>query len=110
MSCGGPVGHLLSPLVHVVADQLQYVEVQVSANACAMTVCGLMLENILDAASEFISPIEQACFVYSCLGYAERYVPHSKCIVEGFICHVLHCCFEFSPICEQTPAVFAPGG
>lgn len=43
---------------------------QVGLNACSMTMCGLMLESILESASEFVSVTEEARFLQRCRLFA----------------------------------------
>ena len=43
---------------------------QVGLNACSMTMCGLMLESILESASEFVSVAEEARFLQRCRLFA----------------------------------------
>ena len=45
---------------------------QVALQSCAMTNCGLILESILQAASEFVSDTEEAIFMSRCFQFAER--------------------------------------
>jgi hypothetical protein len=49
--------------------------VQVSLNAGTMTLCGLMLESLLAAASNFINSEEQARFIANCHDFARRAGP-----------------------------------
>ena len=59
---------------------------QVALNACSMTMCGLMLESILESASDFVSVSEEALFMQRCRLFAARYLP----------------CFVFAVKCTRT--------
>ena len=39
---------------------------QVALMACSMTMCGIMLESILESSSEFVSPAQEAEFFSQC--------------------------------------------
>lgn len=45
---------------------------QVALNAVSMTMCGLMLESILESASDFVSVAEEAHFIQRCREFAHR--------------------------------------
>lgn len=50
-------------------------EPQVALNAVSMTMCGLMLESILESASDFVSVSEEARFMQRCYVFAVRHEP-----------------------------------
>ena len=41
--------------------------------ACAMTMCGVMLESILETASRFVSPVVEADFIFNCQRFCQGY-------------------------------------
>lgn len=48
---------------------------QVALQSCAMTNCGLILESILQAASDFVNDTEEALFMSRCFQFALRWGP-----------------------------------
>lgn len=76
--------------------------VQVALNACSMTMCGLMLESILESASDFVSVSEEALFMQRCRLFAARCL-HSQCIA---LTHapgdVLHCSAALRAVVPST--------
>ena len=55
---------------------------QVALQSCAMTNCGLILESILQAASDFVSEAEEALFMSRCFSFALRWGPWSHTVAE----------------------------
>ena len=43
--------------------------------ACSMTMCGIMLESILESSSEFVSPTQEAEFISQCRLFCKGSAP-----------------------------------
>ena len=56
---------------------------QVALQSCAMTNCGLILESILQASSDFVSETEEAVFMTRCFQFAHRFRPGLALVEEG---------------------------
>ena len=56
---------------------------QVALNSCAMTNCGLILESILEHASDFVSEAEEARFISSARDFLQRCGPRVLTLQES---------------------------
>ena len=53
---------------------------QVALNSCAMTNCGLILESILEHASDFVSEAEEARFISASRDFLQRSALGLSCV------------------------------
>lgn len=45
--------------------------VQVAFMACSLTVCGIMLESLLESSSDFVSNAQEATFITNCYAFCK---------------------------------------
>lgn len=89
--------------------------------ACSMTMCGIMLESLLESSSEFVNHAQEAEFITRCHAFCTRYPPpYHVCLQFAILCdvknpfhHLRSCGFKYEiavPVCAGSMCVCELGG